>query len=430
MRQRTRFVLSTLALDLLVLLVALLLASRQVYDVLWPSQAKLLVSQNPRPMLGLLVIGIVLGSMLAMRAIDPALSRPNYGHALFALLVAVGAVAFGSFLLRTYFSRQFVVLTLALWLVLALLHRVLRRVRPWTESMVVVTDEKDLVGDLANAQHADVIRVLEPRGEAPTDSLPPDTTLVVDLRAVLGDSMASFVSSSTLAGLEVRPFSQAYEEHTERIPLVHLAEGWEISVPLGRRAFYAPFKRIIEVALTLVTAPLWLLLMAATAVAIRIDSPGPVMFTQRRAGKDDHPFTIYKFRTMIVGADKDGPQFTVKNDPRITRIGKFLRTTRLDEVPQLINVLKGDVALVGPRAEQVAFAEQFQQVIPFYRYRHLVRPGITGWAQVNSGYADDLEGTIEKLTYDLYYVRHMSPWIDLSVLWKSAATVVSGKGAQ
>jgi len=430
MRQRTRFVFSTLAFDLLALLASLLLASRQVYDVWWPTQARLLATQNPRPMLGLLVIGIALGSVMALRAIDPALSRPNYAHPLFTLLIAIGAVAFGSFLLRTYFSRQFVVLTLALWLVFAFLHRALRRVRPWTESMVVVTDEKELVSDLAEAQHADVIAVLEPRGEAPTASLPPDTTLVVDLRAVLGDSMASFVSSSTLAGLEVRPFSQVYEEHTGRIPLVHLAEGWEISVPLGRRAFYAPFKRIIEVTLTIVTAPLWLLLMAGTAIAIRLDSSGPVIFRQVRAGKDDHPFTIYKFRTMIVDADKDGPQFTVKDDPRITRLGRFLRSTRLDEVPQLINVLKGDVALVGPRAEQVAFADQFQQVIPFYRYRHLVRPGITGWAQVNSGYADNLEETIEKLTYDLYYVRHMSPWIDLSVLWKSAATVISGKGAQ
>jgi lipopolysaccharide/colanic/teichoic acid biosynthesis glycosyltransferase len=139
---------------------------------------------------------------------------------------------------------------------------------------------------------------------------------------------------------------------------------------------------------------------------------------------------MLKFRTMVVDADKDGPQFTTPGDPRITRIGKFLRSTRLDEVPQLINVLRGDLALVGPRAEQVPFAEQFQAVIPFYRYRHLVRPGITGWAQVNSGYADSIEDTIDKLTYDLYYIRHMSPWLDASVLWKSVVTVVSGKGAQ
>ena len=430
MRQRTRFVVATLILDLIALAVGLVLASIRVFNVAWLTQAKLLVGQNPRPMLGLLILGVFLGSWLALRVIDPALSRPNYGHALFTLAIAISVVAAGSFLLRTYFSREFVFLSLAIWLVIAVLHRALRRTVPWIEPMVVITDEQYLVADLAAAPHARVSSVLDPQSSAPPESLPSDTTLVVDLRAVLSDSMASFVSSSTLAGLEVRPFSQTYEEHTERIPLVHLAEGWEISVPLGRRAFYAPFKRLLEVIFTAIMAPAWLLVMALTALAIVIDSGGPVVFRQVRVGKDDKPFTIYKFRTMVVNADKDGPQFTIKDDPRITRIGKFLRRTRLDEVPQLLNVLKGDLSLVGPRAEQVLFAEQFQEVIPFYRYRHLVRPGITGWAQVNYGYADNLEATIEKLTYDLYYVRHMSPWVDLSVVWRSVLTVLSGKGAQ
>ena len=430
MRQRARFVFSTLVLDLLALAVSLVLASIRVFDVVWLPSANLLAFQNPRPMLGLLVIGVVLGSWLALRVVDPALSRPNYGHALFALAIAIGVVAAGSFLLRTYFSREFVIVTLGVWLVLALIHRALRRTVPWIEAMVVVSDEEYLVADLAAARHARVEQILKPQGQAPAESLPPDVTLIVDLRAVLSDSMASFVSSSTLAGLEVRPLSQAYEDHTERIPLVHLAEGWEISVPLGRRAVYEPFKRIIEVAITAVTAPLWLIIMALTALAIRIDSGRSVIFKQIRTGKDDKPFTIYKFRTMVIDADKNAPQFTIKDDPRITRIGKFLRRTRLDEVPQLINVLKGELSLVGPRAEQVVFADQFQEVIPFYRYRHLVRPGITGWAQVNSGYADNLEATIEKLTYDLYYVRHMSPWVDLNVLWRSVVTVLSGRGAQ
>ena len=430
MRQRSRFVASTLALDVLCLVVALVAASLRVYDAVVPTQARLLAGQNPRPMLALLVLGVVLGSWIALRVIDPALSRPTYGHALLALAIAIGVVAAGSVLLRTYFSREYVVVTLLVWVVLAVVHRGIRRTTPWIEPMVVVSDEPYLVEDLAAARHARVVEVLDPSGSSPDGSLPPDLTLVVDLRAVLSDDMASFVSSSTLAGLEVRPLSQAYEDHTQRIPLVHLAEGWEISVPLGRRAVYEPFKRAFEVIATVITAPLWLVLMALTALAIRIDSGGPALFTQQRTGRDGRPFTIYKFRTMVVDADRDGPRFTVKDDPRITRIGKFLRSTRLDEVPQLINVLKGELALVGPRAEQVLFADQFQEVIPFYRYRHLVRPGITGWAQVNSGYADNLEATIEKLTYDLYYVRHMSPWLDLSVLWRSAVTVVSGRGAQ
>ena len=180
----------------------------------------------------------------------------------------------------------------------------------------------------------------------------------------------------------------------------------------------------------LVTAPLWGLLAGITWVAIKLDSPGPALFRQVRIGLNDHPFVMYKFRTMVLGADDDGPQFTMPDDPRITRTGRILRASRLDEIPQLINVLKGETALVGPRAEQVAFVQQFEKLIPFYRYRHLVRPGITGWAQVNSGYADDLNDTIEKLTYDLYYLRHMSPWLDLTILARTLSTVINRNGAQ
>jgi lipopolysaccharide/colanic/teichoic acid biosynthesis glycosyltransferase len=139
---------------------------------------------------------------------------------------------------------------------------------------------------------------------------------------------------------------------------------------------------------------------------------------------------MYKFRTMILEAEKDGPQFATEDDERLIRGGRILRKSRLDEIPQLWNVLKGEMSLVGPRAEQVPFAEAFRQQIPFYEHRHLVRPGVTGWAQVNYRYADDEADTIEKLTYDLYYIKHMSPVMDISVLWKSVWTVLTGAGAR
>jgi lipopolysaccharide/colanic/teichoic acid biosynthesis glycosyltransferase len=139
---------------------------------------------------------------------------------------------------------------------------------------------------------------------------------------------------------------------------------------------------------------------------------------------------MYKFRTMHADAEEEGPQFAAEGDPRFIRGGSFLRKSRLDEIPQLWNVLKGDMALVGPRAEQVPFVEHFRTVIPFYDHRHMVRPGITGWAQVNYGYADDQADTVEKLTYDLYYIKHMSPILDLRVFWKSVWTVLSGAGAR
>jgi lipopolysaccharide/colanic/teichoic acid biosynthesis glycosyltransferase len=187
---------------------------------------------------------------------------------------------------------------------------------------------------------------------------------------------------------------------------------------------------LVETVLVLATSPLWLVLAGITWVLVKSDSKGSAIFRQVRTGLNDKPFTMYKFRTMIDGAEDDGPQFTQLDDPRITRVGRFLRATRLDEIPQLWNVLRGEVALVGPRAEQVPFTRQFESIIPFYRYRHLVRPGITGWAQVHHGYADDLSDTIEKLTYDLYYVRHMSPWLDFSIVMKTILTVLTGRGAQ
>jgi lipopolysaccharide/colanic/teichoic acid biosynthesis glycosyltransferase len=334
------------------------------------------------------------------------------------------------FAVRPYYSQRWITFALGGWFVLALAHRALRRRGTWVENMVIISDEKSLVEDLAESRNANVVDVYEPQGEPPASALLQNTTLVVDLRAVLSDSMASFVSSSTLAGYEVRALSNVYEEHTGRVALVHLAEGWEISVPLERRAPYAPFKRIVEALLVVVTAPAWLLLAAVTWAAIKLDSPGPAIFRQERTGFDDRPFTMFKFRTMVIGADDGGPQFTAPDDPRVTQVGRFLRLTRLDEIPQLINVLRGETALVGPRAEQVAFAQQFERLIPFYRYRHLVRPGITGWAQVHSGYADDVTDTIEKLTYDLYYIRHMSPWLDLTTLGKTLATVLKRSGAQ
>jgi lipopolysaccharide/colanic/teichoic acid biosynthesis glycosyltransferase len=428
MRRRTRFLLVTLGADLASLLVAGSIASMVRFGTPIPWQAQL--AANPRPMVGLLIIGVLFGSWASIRLVEPALPRPSYARVVSTGLLALSLVAVGSFFLRTYYSGRYTAITLGVWFVLAIGHRALRRLRHWSEQMVIITDEKQLAHDLAEAPHARLIDILGSHGEPPSAPLDREVTLVVDLRAVLSDGMASFVSSSVLAGSEVRPLTQVYEEHTGRIALVHLAQGWEISTPLERRAPYAPFKQAIESLLVVVTAPLWLLAGAITWTAIKLDSRGPAVFRQYRMGVNGRPFVLYKFRTMTDGADDDGPQFTSVDDPRITRLGRWLRPVRLDEVPQLWNVLKGDMSLVGPRAEQVPFVERFGAQIPFYRYRHLVRPGITGWAQVNSGYADDLDDTIEKLTFDLYYIRHLSPALDLSILRKSLWTVLTRKGAQ
>jgi lipopolysaccharide/colanic/teichoic acid biosynthesis glycosyltransferase len=163
---------------------------------------------------------------------------------------------------------------------------------------------------------------------------------------------------------------------------------------------------------------------------VRIDSPGPILYRQPRVGRGGKMFTLTKFRTMINDAEALGPQFTAYDDPRITRPGRFLRMSRLDELPQLWSVLRGELSLIGPRPERPVFVEEFSREIPFYDSRHLIRPGVTGWAQVNYGYADDQAETMEKLTYDLFYIKHSSFWLDLHIVGKSIWTVLTGFGAR
>jgi lipopolysaccharide/colanic/teichoic acid biosynthesis glycosyltransferase len=329
-----------------------------------------------------------------------------------------------------YFSRSFIPVTSAIWLVPATLHRVVRRRRPWTEKIGVITREKELAEDLHVSDHAEVVWVLEPGGVSPTHMPDRDVTIAIDLRAVLSEEMAQYLSSCDLAGYRIRPFSSIYEEHTGRVPLVHLAEGWEISAPLHEVAYWLPTKRVFDTGFTILAAPIWIPLALLVASFVKLTDPGFSVFRQERIGFNGRVFTMYKFRTMELDAEKDGAQFASLDDPRFIPGGAFLRKTRLDELPQLWNVIKGDMSLVGPRAEQVPFAAEFRREIPFYDHRHMVRPGITGWAQVNYGYADDQAETIDKLTYDLYYIKHMSPVMDLRIFWKSIWTVLTGDGAR
>jgi exopolysaccharide biosynthesis polyprenyl glycosylphosphotransferase len=425
---RRRFLLSVLASDFASLALGLIVASLAVFETPWVWEVQLPRGDSIWPMVALASGGLLIGSYASLRMWAKSAPRPMYGRA-FAIIASAGVVAaVGIVLTRGYWSRSFMGITLATALVGALLHRAVRRRRPWRESMVLVTGEKGLVDDLRNADHADVVGVYDPAGEPPT-APDPDVTLVADLRPVMSDRMAQFVSSWNLAGYPVRALSSVYEEHTGRLPMVHLAEGWELTAPVSRNE-YAPFKRLIDVTLVVATLPLWVPLSCLVWAAVKLDSRGPAIYKQRRVGLRGDLFTLYKFRTMVIDAEKDGPQFAAHGDNRLTRVGRWLRRFRIDELPQLWNVLRGDLSLVGPRPERPEFTDQFERSIPFYAYRHLIRPGVTGWAQVWYGYADDQADTIDKLTYDLYYLKHMSPWLDLQILGRSIWTMLSGFGAR
>lgn len=206
----------------------------------------------------------------------------------------------------------------------------------------------------------------------------------------------------------------------------------ELSNPLWQpdgNPAYDTFKRLVDIALVLITAPGWIMLGSLTAIAIKLDSHGPILFRQIRTGLHGEPFEIWKFRTMVPQANPKA-EFAQPNDQRITRLGHILRKSRLDEIPQLVNVLLGQMSLIGPRPEQYSFVNDFAITIPSYPYRHLVRPGITGWAQVMQGYAASEEETAVKLGYDLYYVSHYSLSLDLLIGVKTIATIFTGRGAR
>jgi exopolysaccharide biosynthesis polyprenyl glycosylphosphotransferase len=234
------------------------------------------------------------------------------------------------------------------------------------------------------------------------------------------------------AGFKVVALPEFYEHAFGRVPIRQLTPSWFMSVlSFYQRTYSKLAKRTFDVVVAalalLVTAPLYPLL----ALLVRRTSPGPAIFRQTRLGEGGKHFTIYKFRTMRADAEKPGVAvWADEHDPRITRLGRVMRKTRLDELPQLWNVLRGDMSIVGPRPERPEFLELLHEAVPFWTRRHLVKPGITGWAQVRRGYTADAEGTAEKLSYDLWYLRHRSLVIDLAICVKTVSTLVSGAGAR
>ncbi len=233
-------------------------------------------------------------------------------------------------------------------------------------------------------------------------------------------------------GIAITPMPLLYERLTGKIAVEHVGSQWYVALPLQSRptrTAEAVAKRLLDLSGGLALAVLLLILLLFIALAIRLDSPGPVFHRQQRVGWRGKPFTVLKFRSMVQHAEPDGePQWAAKDDPRVTRVGRLLRRMRLDELPQALNVLRGEMSLVGPRPERPEFVERLQQEIPFYRVRLAVKPGLTGWAQINYGYGDSVEATLAKLQYDLYYLKHQSFWFDLLILARTVHVVLRMKG--
>lgn len=415
--------------DLVLLAGSVVFSSLILFGTPWPWDAQQ-VGPQVLPMLGFVMLAALGASSVVLPMASPGVRRPSYGRGLAVVMITLSAVALMVLATRIYFSRSLLLATMGVWAMTVIAHRVARRRRPWIEPMVVFSADRDMVNELRNAPHAEVRAVVDPTSTPDQRPLDPGITLVVDMAAAQSPEVARLVSGHDLAGRVVKPLASVYEEHTERVPLPRLVEDWQMTTTLHRVRNWLWGKRLFDLSAVVLTLPVWIVLWAAVALAVKMSSPGPVLFRQKRVGRGGRPFVMYKFRTMRSDAESDGPRFAEVNDPRLVRGGAILRRYRLDEIPQLWNVIIGDMSLVGPRAEQAPFVDRFAREIPFYALRHLLRPGVTGWAQINAAYAADLEGTVRKLTYDLYYIKHVSPILDLRILWSSVWTVMTGSGSR
>ncbi len=233
-------------------------------------------------------------------------------------------------------------------------------------------------------------------------------------------------------GIEVTRMPIMYEELTQRVPVEHLESDWVIRSFVDQvrvSGVYELFKRLMDILGSLAGLLIFVIIFPLTAFAIIVESGFPIFYSQERLGKGGRLFRIYKFRSMLQNAEEDGEaKPTLINDPRVTRVGNFLRRTRLDEMPQFLSVLAGEMSLVGPRAERPELVAQFQKQIPFYRARLLVKPGLTGWAQINYGYVVTVKETVVKLEYDLYYIKHRTLSMDFNIVLRTIGTVLRRTG--
>lgn len=233
-------------------------------------------------------------------------------------------------------------------------------------------------------------------------------------------------------GVPIEDCHSFYERMASKIAIADLPPEWlALSEGFRRDGLILAIKRIIDVSVSFVGLILAAPLALLTAIAIKLESGGPVLFRQERVGQNETRLIIFKFRSMARDAEERvGPVWAAHNDPRVTRVGSVIRKLRIDEIPQMVNVLKGEMSFVGPRPERPFFVEQLKGTIPYYDLRHTVKPGITGWAQISYAYGDSEQAAIEKLQYDLYYIKHMSPIFDLQIIFESLKAVLFGSGAR
>lgn len=232
-------------------------------------------------------------------------------------------------------------------------------------------------------------------------------------------------------GFTIREYTQVYEEITYRVPIQFVGKDFYKYFPFSRsnqNTLYLFFHRLLDILFSVIGLCIGVLLLPLILLGNLIANKGPLFYFQERVGQNGKVFQIMKLRSMVVNAEKEGAEWVQKNDTRITTFGKFLRRSRLDEIPQFINVLKGEMSIIGPRPERPFFVNELSRIIPFYETRHIIKPGLTGWAQVKTRYGSSVDDSLTKLQYDLYYIKHRSVFLDLNIVVKTLSTILYYRG--
>jgi exopolysaccharide biosynthesis polyprenyl glycosylphosphotransferase len=403
-----------------------LLLNFQLYDIRRASQRRATLIN----ILGAAGIGLFL-YLIIFFVSNPDIALPRRGVAIFiasaALLTLLWRMAYIAIFTTPMFMRR--ALIVGAGRAGAILAQIIRKAIPPPFYLVgYIDDDEQKMGALVENYpvlgNSDMLEVIVEKEHI--------SDLILAISGDLNAPTYEALLRTNEKGIHLSTMPMIYENLLGRVPINLLQSDWIIRSFVDQTqvgSFYELFKRLTDILGALVGLVLTALTLPLIALIILIDDGMPIYFRQDRLGKNGKEFGIFKFRTMVRDAEKDGKaRVTVENDERITRAGKFLRRSHLDELPQFINVLTGEMSLVGPRAERLELVRRLQTKVPFYRARLLVKPGITGWAQVNFGYAATVEDTGVKLEYDLYYIKHRNLWMDIVILLRTVKDVVGFKG--
>ncbi|MGH9394977.1 MAG: TIGR03013 family XrtA/PEP-CTERM system glycosyltransferase, partial [Terriglobales bacterium] len=315
----------------------------------------------------------------------------------------------------------------------ALVHELQQHPQLGLELIGVVSEEPAAMDELAigpGAKAVDVLGSLEQTAAIIAAKAPRRIALALEERRCQLPTEA--LVTARLAGIRIEEAPTLMERITGRVALANIRPSWLIlSDGFCKSRWLRFYQRGSSIAAALIGLVLLIPVLVLVAIAIKLESRGPVIYRQTRVGKGGREFEIFKFRSMRADAESGtGPTFAQERDSRVTRVGAWLRKLRLDEVPQLFNVLRGEMALVGPRPERPGFVQDFRRAIPYYEMRHSVRPGITGWAQVSRDYGASLDDAREKLEFDLFYIKNLSAWLDLFIIFQTTKIIALGRGAR